>query len=155
MQKHIYSICINKTFSRSSQRGCSIKKLFLTIPQKTHLCQSLRPVSLLKKWLRCKCFPVNFTKFSRTHFLHNTCGRPQIKGLGCRLWSTKGIRSSIYNVQKWSDTLLQKMLQNFQSVCGHFCNIMHKVLKKANKKTKSFIKPYHNQEPGIRRYSTK
>ena len=32
---------------------------------------------------------------------------------------------------------------------------MHKVLKKANKKIKSFIKPYHNQEPGIRRYSTK
>ena len=45
--------------------------------------------------------------------------------------------------------------ENDAKFCGHFCNIMHRVLKKANKKTKSFIKPYHNQEPGIRRYSTK
>ena len=35
----------------------------------------LRPVTLLKKSLRYKCFPVNFAKFLRTPFLQNTSGR--------------------------------------------------------------------------------
>ena len=35
----------------------------------------LRPVTLLKKSLRHKCFPVNFAKFPRTPFLQNTSGR--------------------------------------------------------------------------------
>ena len=46
------------------------------------LCQSLffnkvaglRPTTLLKKRLWCRCFPVNFAKFLRTSFLQNTSG---------------------------------------------------------------------------------
>ena len=55
-------------------RRCSIKKLFYvfrTIHRK-HLCQSLfdkvawlRPVTLLKKRLWHRCFPVNFAEFLR------------------------------------------------------------------------------------------
>ena len=33
-----------------------------------HLCQSLRPATLLKKRLWHRCFPVNFVKFLRTPF---------------------------------------------------------------------------------------
>ena len=48
-----------------------------------HLCQSLfinkvaglRPATLLKKRLWYRCFPVNFVKRLRTHFLQNTSGR--------------------------------------------------------------------------------
>ena len=48
-----------------------------------HLCQSLffnkvaclKPVTLLKKRLWHRCFPVNFEKFLRTPFLWNTSGR--------------------------------------------------------------------------------
>ena len=57
-----------------------MKKVFFEIPQKftrRHLCQSLffnkvaglRPVTLLKKRLCHRCFPVNFVKFLRTPFL--------------------------------------------------------------------------------------
>ena len=38
-----------------------------------HLCQSLFFITLLKKILWHKCFPVNFAKFLRTHF-QNTSG---------------------------------------------------------------------------------
>ena len=71
---------------RSSHRRCFLKKSvlknFLKFTGK-HLCQSpffkkvvgLRPVTLLKKRLWHRCFPMNFTKFSRTLFLQNTFGR--------------------------------------------------------------------------------
>ena len=38
---------------------------------------ALSPATLLKKRLWHKCFPVNFVKFQRTPFLHNTSGRLQ------------------------------------------------------------------------------
>ena len=41
----------------------------------------LRPATLLKKRLRHKCFPVNFTKFLRTTFLQDTSGRPLLEGV--------------------------------------------------------------------------
>ena len=40
-----------------------------------HLCQSLRPATLLKKRLWHRYFPVNFAKFVRTPFLQNSSGR--------------------------------------------------------------------------------
>ena len=48
-----------------------------------HLCQSLffnkvaglRPETLLKKRLLHRCFPLNFGKFLRTPYLHNTSRR--------------------------------------------------------------------------------
>ena len=51
---------------------CSVKKSDLENFSKftgKHLCQGLRPATLLKKRLWHKCFPVNFTKFLRTPFL--------------------------------------------------------------------------------------
>ena len=36
----------------------------------------LRPATLLKKRLWCRCFPVNFAKFLRTPFSQNTSGGP-------------------------------------------------------------------------------
>ena len=57
-------------------------KNFTTFTGK-HLCQSLffnkvaglRLVTLLKKRLWCRYFPVNFTKFLKASFLQNTSGR--------------------------------------------------------------------------------
>ena len=60
---------------KQSSRGVCKKgvlKNFAKFTEK-HLCQSLffnkvRPATLLKKRLWHRCFPVNFAKFSRTHF---------------------------------------------------------------------------------------
>ena len=63
--------------TRSSHQRCSMKigalRNFAKFTGK-HLCQSLRPATLLKKRLWYRCFPVNFAKFSRTPFLQNTSG---------------------------------------------------------------------------------
>ena len=72
--------------ARSSHQRCSIIKGVLRNFTKftgKHLCQSLffnkvaglSPATLLKKRLWHRCFPVNFAKFLRTPFLHNTSGR--------------------------------------------------------------------------------
>ena len=65
--------------NRSSHRGCSVRKAVLRNFEKftgKHLCQSFffNKVSLLKKRLWHKCFPVNFAKFLKTPFLQNTYG---------------------------------------------------------------------------------
>ena len=52
-----------------SEKRCSGK--FCKIHRKT----GLRPVTLLKRRLWHRCFPVNFAKFSRTPFLQNTSGQ--------------------------------------------------------------------------------
>ena len=73
-------------YSRSSHRKCSIRKCVLRNFIKfrgKHLCQSLffnkvaglRSATLLKKRLWHRCFPVNFAKFLKTPFSHNTSGR--------------------------------------------------------------------------------
>ena len=69
---------------KSSRSEIFCKKCFLRNFAKfigKHLCQSLffnkvagRPVTLLKKRLWYRCFPVNFAKFLRTPFLQNTSG---------------------------------------------------------------------------------
>ena len=71
---------------RSSHQRCSVRKCVLrnfTKFTEKNLCQSLffkkvvglRPATLLKKRLWCRCFPVNFAKFPRTSFSQNTSGR--------------------------------------------------------------------------------
>ena len=45
-----------------------VLKIFEKVTGK-HLCQSLRPATLLKKRLWHSCFPVNLSKFLRTPFL--------------------------------------------------------------------------------------
>ena len=67
---------------RRNHRTCSIKKMFLKMSQSSqekHLCQNLFLVKLkafnfIKKKLQHNYFPVNFAKFLRTTFLHNTLG---------------------------------------------------------------------------------
>ena len=72
--------------TKSSHRRCSVRKGALrNFPKFTgkHLCQSLffnkitgpRPVTLFKKRLWHRCFPMNFGKFLRTPFLQNNSGR--------------------------------------------------------------------------------
>ena len=72
--------------NRSSHQRLSRLKVVLrnsTIFTGKHLCQSLffnnvaslRPVTLLKRRLWHRCFPVNFVKFLRTPFLQNTSRR--------------------------------------------------------------------------------
>ena len=59
---------------RSSHWRCSIERGVLENFAKftgKHLCQSL----FIKKGLWHRCFPVNFAKFLRAHFLQNTSGR--------------------------------------------------------------------------------
>ena len=69
-----------KESTESVSWKCSLKKVFLKIPQNSqenkHLCQSLcfskgaglRPATLLKKSLWHTCFPVNLVKFLRSPF---------------------------------------------------------------------------------------
>ena len=55
--------------SQNSQKNtCAIDSLLNKVADR-------RPVTLLKKSLRHRCFPVNFVKFLRTPFLQNTYGR--------------------------------------------------------------------------------
>ena len=64
---------------RSSRPECSVKNLFLEIPQNSQENTSAivsfliklqaQPATLLKKRLWRRCFPVNFAKFLRTPFL--------------------------------------------------------------------------------------
>ena len=60
---------------RCSQKFCKIHRK----TPGTRVCfnkvAGLRPVTLLKKRLWHRHFPVNFLKFLRTHFLQNTSGR--------------------------------------------------------------------------------
>ena len=56
---------------RNSHRSCSVTKGVLRNFAKfkgKHLCQSLRPATLLKKRLWHRSFPVNFAEFQRTPF---------------------------------------------------------------------------------------
>ena len=63
---------------RSSDRRCSVKKVFLEISQNSqeNTCARVsfliklqaRPSTLLKKRLWHRCFPVNFENFLRTPF---------------------------------------------------------------------------------------
>ena len=73
----------NKSFIKKQplQRFCKkgVLKKFHKIHLKTPVSESLfnrlsglRPASLLKKRLQHRCFQVNFAKFLRTPFLHNT-----------------------------------------------------------------------------------
>ena len=61
--------------AEAATRGVLWKNMFLEIPQNSQektcarVCQSLRPVTLLKKRLRHRCFPLHFAKFLRTSFL--------------------------------------------------------------------------------------
>ena len=91
MQLTLFTKLFQKVFQlslicRNSQRRCSLKKCvprnFAKFTGK-HLCHSfsfnkvasLRPITLLKKRLWHRCFPVNFSNFPRTPFLQNTSGR--------------------------------------------------------------------------------
>ena len=76
---------------RSSHERCSMKIGVLRNSAKfigKHLCLSLffskvadlRPTTLLKKRLWHWCFPVNFVKFLRIHFLQNTSARLLLNG---------------------------------------------------------------------------
>ena len=76
----------HKVMHRSSHQRCSVRKGLLRNLAKftvKHLFQSLflnkvadlRPVTLSKKILWNRCFPVNFAKFLRTPFLQYTSGR--------------------------------------------------------------------------------
>ena len=72
----------------SSHRRCSVRKGVLinyTKFRRKHLCQSLRPATILKKRGWCSCFRVIFAKFLRTTFLQNTSGR-LLLNLSLRCW---------------------------------------------------------------------
>ena len=72
----------------SSHRRCSVRKSVLinyTKFRRKHLCQSLRPATILKKRGWCSCFRVIFAKFLRTTFLQNTSGR-LLLNLSLRCW---------------------------------------------------------------------
>ena len=66
--------------SEAFTRKCSLKTVFLEISQNSqeNTCAgasfSIKFNKFLKKRLWRRCFPVNFVKFLRTSFLHNTSG---------------------------------------------------------------------------------
>ena len=83
---HSVKLVNSKRFLKSSYQRCSIKKGILENFAKftgKDLCwglffkkvASLRPATLLEKRLLHRCFAMNFAKFLRTPFLHNTSGQ--------------------------------------------------------------------------------
>ena len=72
MHKCIFTfLVLLRCFCRSSHRRCFVRKSILRNLAKfaeKHLCQGLRPVTLLKKRLWHRCFPVNFCKISKNTF---------------------------------------------------------------------------------------
>ena len=75
----------HEVYSEAVARRSSVKKVFLKALQNSqeNICgrvfffnqvADLRPTTWLKKRPWHKCFPVNFAKFLRTHFLYNTYG---------------------------------------------------------------------------------
>ena len=60
-----------------------------------HLCQSLRPATLLNKRLLHSCFTVNFAKFLRTPFLQNT-SRRLLLNLSLRWWIFRSSCSQMF-----------------------------------------------------------
>ena len=69
-----------KQLAEAVNRRCFVRKVFFKTSAKftgKDLCLSLffnRSATLLKKRLQHRCFPVNFAKFIKTHFLLNTSG---------------------------------------------------------------------------------
>ena len=80
---------LTRNLPRNSHRRCSIKKRFLKNFVKfrgKHLCQRVRPSTLLKR-LRRKCFLVEFGRVFKNAFLQSISGRRLltfIKLLKCR-----------------------------------------------------------------------
>ena len=71
---------------RSSRRRCAIKKKFsrkISQNPQENICarKTPAPATFLKKRLWCRCFPVNFAKFSKTPFSQNTSGRVLQEGV--------------------------------------------------------------------------
>ena len=60
---------VDSVFAEAVTQRCSGKNLFLKTSQNSQGNTCLRPATLLKKRLQHSCFPVNFVKFLRTHFL--------------------------------------------------------------------------------------
>ena len=57
-----------------------------------HLCQSLRPATLLNTRLWHRCFTVNFAKFLSTPFLQKTSGRLLLNlSLKCWFWEAAAL----------------------------------------------------------------
>ena len=104
---------------RSSHQRCSRKKGVLknfAILTGKHLWQTLffnkvagiTPANLLKEKLCQRCFPVNFAKFLRTHFLQNTTGR-----LLLELFMTIRQRTYSQNIWKNFKVCREILLSNF------------------------------------------
>ena len=109
---------------KSSYESCSLKKCVLRNFAKftgKHLCQSLffdkvadlRPATLLKKRLWHRCFPVNFVKFLRTHFLETTSGRllligeiSKLQNLLEKLWNPPEVTRIRVNLEHDAITVL-------------------------------------------------
>ena len=70
---------VKKCGDSEAATGGVVKKLFSEISQNSQenmfFWKGLRPTTLLKKTLWHMCFPVNFTKFRRTHLLQNNSRR--------------------------------------------------------------------------------
>ena len=64
----------NYEISRSSHQRCSIKQVCLKISRNSQENTCARVSFLLRRFWH-RCFPVNFAKCLRTHFLQNTSGR--------------------------------------------------------------------------------
>ena len=71
MQKQPPEVFCKKRCSYSQENNCARAPFYKVA--------GLRPVTLLKKKLLHRCFPVNFAKFLRTFFSQNTSGRLLLK----------------------------------------------------------------------------
>ena len=89
-----FILIVNALVRSRVARRCSVKGVLRNLTKFTgklqHLCQSLffnkvtglRPVTLLKKRLWYRCFPANFAKVLKTHFLTETSGRLPLISMG-------------------------------------------------------------------------
>ena len=70
--------------SEAVARSCSLKKVFLKIPQNSQESGLFFNSNFIKKEIWHRCFPVNFVKFLRTPFLENSSGRLLLNVYFCK-----------------------------------------------------------------------
>ena len=72
-----------------------------------------KPVTLLKKRLSHRCFPVNFAKFLRIPFLQNTSGGCFCKIHACELYNILEQIINKFNCERQEQNVFEKQLKDF------------------------------------------
>ena len=125
---------------RSSHRRCSVRKSVLRNFAKVtgiYLCQELyfnkvRHAALLKQRLQHRCFPLNFAKFLRTPFLHNTSGRLFLNKRRCFMHLTRRVRSLLEHIFVKFQVFALKSTENYYRGTAPYITLKIQMFKQSH-----------------------